>query len=113
MLMRNRLQPVAVFRAEETDGGYVGTVRVWHAHGTVLADVQPTDGKREIAAYGARVTGMRTLYLPRDADICPGDGVVGLDTHARPTWRVVQVLDYSRHRVALIEKAVTADADYV
>lgn len=105
MLMRNRLRSVNVYRSKKQNTGYVGSTRAWILHGTVQADVQPTDSRTAIAEYGERVSGMKTLYLPKGEDISLGDGVFSLDSCGFPTYKVVSLLEYNSHLVAVAEKA--------
>ena len=105
MLMCNRLRSVNVYRSEKQSTGYVGSTLSWILHGAVRADVQSTDSRTAIAEYGERVSGMKTLYLPRGEDISLGDGVFSLDSDGFPTYRIVSLLEYSNHIVAVAEKA--------
>ena len=98
------MKAVALFKPVEVPSQYVGTVIQWQEVGAVFADVQTAENKRLVELYGERVNNMQTLYLEKGAGIRNGYGAFSLASNGKPTHKIVSVLRYPDHIVAVAER---------
>ena len=103
-LIRRRMKAVRIFKPVEVPSGYVGTTETWEDAGEVLADVQPAENRQLVELYGERTANMCTLYLEKGARIRNGYGAFVLSDDRKPTHRIVSVLRYTDHLVAVAER---------